>query len=1585
MDTSSKKILLIAQHLSTGGMPQYLYVQAKKLVEETNHKVYVLEWSDIAPIYDVQKNRIKELLPKNFTTLEGTDEEKKDKFFHIISKIKPDIIHLQEHPEMWMPDDVAEELYTIWPRDYKIIETSHDSGFAEELDERKRYLPDAFAFISDFHPKMYSELCNEYDIPYEVVEFPIIKKDRPNREDTLRELGLDPEYKHVVNVGLWTSRKNQAEIIEYAKKLKDQKIKFHFVGNQADNFRWYWEPLMENLPDNCVVWGERSDVDKFYSCMDLFLFTSRGTKTDKETNPLVLKEAIGWGIPVMLYNLEVYCGMYNGLDNVTFLENEMNEDRIMKVLNVNNQLPKRCFVTHCDEPYVPILQGLLKSHELFSNIPLVVYTINFDYDIKQNNVITIRYDADLDNSPTKHEHYEFGVEGKIKAMMLKPSIIQNCFDIGIEEICYIDSDVIMNNNIDTLFYNIKRIDNYPLLPEAQFRRMKFNEIITDESISFEEMKIPKENVVWYRQTNSMLVTQNCKQFIEDWSKLCVDAVSWGWFDDEETIKKYVPFHEETLINYLLWSKQYDDRLPQSFFNPHNLDSVKHFLEVGGTYEDSLQINDRMVIDIHEPEVERGWLAYSTNKDDVKYFHGMKQVQEIDRVVDYLKDYHESRKVPMEINFDDGDENKINFQYQAEEKRFVHIVMRDIDTWMSIWSFQTELNNYNGFWAIPIPIHHIDFKKQKGFNGFRIEFYETDEDKETDTFLDRNEIYAESSVGHRLLDVHELRIRDDKPTVPFRYETVNPLHSLAYFNFQEFFYSEVYDDYDFGKDSVVVDVGANIGAFTMYALHRGASKVYALEPVKRAFDDLKDTMVDDKVVPLQIAISDSNDEVDMYTIPWNDTIASFDREHIVDYSQGEQNIITFPVKTQKFVDFMSENNLKHIDLLKVDIEGAEYLMFDAIDDDTLLHIDKILLEFHDNFNGEFRKHILDKLDKAGFEYSFYEQTDGKHRITEDNPNGIMWAERTRKDIGVLMMYDEKYAPVGDISRKNVESYCRKNGYDFIFSDDMDTSRPLQWSKIKGLQEHLHKYQWLFWIDADCVIMDDTKKLEDFIQDDYEFITVSEETVPDTQTDDKQSPHTGHFLIKNTPTMHALLEDTWNLKYVEEGREQVHIDSFDHEMRQLRLLLNNNSDYKEKFLYLPKEELFSRWFIKDEEMIEMYPDWNLNHIYENGNFLCHLNGYRTIQERKEAMLEVLNIKPKPIIILDAYFHGEVNEKRFMESIEFYKKVGYPIMLVSNSTISKEVQEQVDYIFYDKENRLFSREYEGYTKGLFWYAPSTPIVNGEPVSDNTGTSYILNVMSGGIQKHGYSYMVNFLNSVKFAKSLGFTHVMRMEYDQLHKNEDVDFLNHVVRTCHVERKKGFIYKNETDISLDFLYLDLNLAIKKFPSIENESDFKELLVKYTGDENHFLICEELFSYCLEDSFDELIVKDGQEMFTDFNSRWNTLTSPSNTSGNLDGGYISSVFRSPTPNHVYLVSCNTHTDDKRELVFKVHTKAYGNDHGPKYRHTIQGLYNSQLDHIEIAEEGTNITCPDGTEFYLQRDTDLEEIFESFVTVKRTIQ
>jgi glycosyltransferase involved in cell wall biosynthesis len=64
-------------------------------------------------------------------------------------------------------------------------------------------------------------------------------------------------------------------------------VQFHIVGNMADNFKWYWEPLVQNLPPNVTIWGERSDVDNFYQAADLFLFCSKGHDKDKETMPLV--------------------------------------------------------------------------------------------------------------------------------------------------------------------------------------------------------------------------------------------------------------------------------------------------------------------------------------------------------------------------------------------------------------------------------------------------------------------------------------------------------------------------------------------------------------------------------------------------------------------------------------------------------------------------------------------------------------------------------------------------------------------------------------------------------------------------------------------------------------------------------------------------------------------------------------------------------------------------------------------------------------------------------------------------------------------------------------------------------------------------------------------------------------------------------------------------------------------------------------------------------------------------------------------------------------------------------------------------
>jgi FkbM family methyltransferase len=313
------KILFVAPHLSTGGCPQYLLKKIKVLNEDND--VYCIEYANYG-IYAVQRNQIKEILKEKFFEL----PENKDELNNIIDKIKPDVVHLEEMPEYFMDDSAKVKLYRK-DRPYILIETSHDSSFDPET---KTVIPDKLMLVSEYQKNHLRSL----DIPSEVHEYPITINPKKSREESLKELGLDPFKKHVINVGLFTPRKNQAEIVEYAKKLTHLPIQFHFIGNQAPNFKNYWEPIMKDFPPNCIWWNERKDVHKFYQAADLFLFTSRGTHTDKETSPLVIREAISYNIPSLIYNLPVYLGMYDKYENIKYLDFDSKENNINTILRL---------------------------------------------------------------------------------------------------------------------------------------------------------------------------------------------------------------------------------------------------------------------------------------------------------------------------------------------------------------------------------------------------------------------------------------------------------------------------------------------------------------------------------------------------------------------------------------------------------------------------------------------------------------------------------------------------------------------------------------------------------------------------------------------------------------------------------------------------------------------------------------------------------------------------------------------------------------------------------------------------------------------------------------------------------------------------------------------------------------------------------------------------------------------------------------------------------------------------------------------------------------------------------------------------
>lgn len=288
------KIMFLAPHLSTGGMPAFLLKRIEALQANSNIEMAVIEYQCHSLDFVVQRNRIMEIVNPNFHTL----WENKMQLFDIINGWKPDVIHIDEMSER-MDREMITRLYSN-DRTYRIVETCHDISFQPK---NKIFIPDAYAFCTPYHLDTFNDLDKIYN---QVIQYPIDKE--PISKTLKRQykelLGMSLGLRHVINVGLWTPGKNQAEGLEIARKYPN--VMFHFIGNQADNFKDYWEPLINDLPKNVKIWGERNDIHHFMLAADVFMFNSVN-----ECNPIVLKEAISYGLPIIAKNLPQYKGMYN--------------------------------------------------------------------------------------------------------------------------------------------------------------------------------------------------------------------------------------------------------------------------------------------------------------------------------------------------------------------------------------------------------------------------------------------------------------------------------------------------------------------------------------------------------------------------------------------------------------------------------------------------------------------------------------------------------------------------------------------------------------------------------------------------------------------------------------------------------------------------------------------------------------------------------------------------------------------------------------------------------------------------------------------------------------------------------------------------------------------------------------------------------------------------------------------------------------------------------------------------------------------------------------------------------------------------
>lgn len=125
------------------------------------------------------------------------------------------------------------------------------------------------------------------------------------------------------------------------------------------------------------------------------------------------------------------------------------------------------------------------------------------------------------------------------------------------------------------------------------------------------------------------------------------------------------------------------------------------------------------------------------------------------------------------------------------------------------------------------------------------------------------------------------------------------------------------------DWVFFDVGANFGYYSMIvsAATQGRARVYAFEPLASSFHLLsrnKTLNGFDRVVPVKLALSDRAGEVDFFVPP----LSCSGVGRIVEGKVDDPNGYVDKAQATTLDEFVERHEVRRMDFLKVDVEGAE---------------------------------------------------------------------------------------------------------------------------------------------------------------------------------------------------------------------------------------------------------------------------------------------------------------------------------------------------------------------------------------------------------------------------------------------------------------------------------------------------------------------------------------------------------------------------------------------------------------------------------------------------------------------------------------
>jgi len=138
------------------------------------------------------------------------------------------------------------------------------------------------------------------------------------------------------------------------------------------------------------------------------------------------------------------------------------------------------------------------------------------------------------------------------------------------------------------------------------------------------------------------------------------------------------------------------------------------------------------------------------------------------------------------------------------------------------------------------------------------------------------------------------------------------------------------------NSIVVDLGAHLAQFSHEISDNFNCKCYAVEALPSLYEQITETPL---VKKFNYAISNTNAPIELCITdnPEANHIATYNTNNI-------QEVISVAGITLE--NFLNQQKIESIDLLKVDIEGSEINLFESLTDETISNIKQMTIEFHD---------------------------------------------------------------------------------------------------------------------------------------------------------------------------------------------------------------------------------------------------------------------------------------------------------------------------------------------------------------------------------------------------------------------------------------------------------------------------------------------------------------------------------------------------------------------------------------------------------------------------------------------------------------